>query len=43
MMGINRREFLKIAGWSALLGAGGKSAFELLAPGEAKLSCNLIP
>ncbi len=36
MMGINRREFLKIAGWSALLGAGGKSAFELLAPGEAE-------
>jgi Fe-S-cluster-containing dehydrogenase component len=36
MMAINRREFLKIAGWSALLGAGGNAAFELLAPGEAE-------
>ncbi len=33
-MGMNRREFLKIAGLSTLVGLGGKSAFELLAPGE---------
>ncbi|MDY7035343.1 MAG: 4Fe-4S dicluster domain-containing protein [Thermodesulfobacteriota bacterium] len=33
-MGINRREFLKIAGLSAIMGVGGKAAFDLLAPGE---------
>ena len=33
-MGVNRREFLKIAGLSTLAGLGGRSAFELLAPGE---------
>ncbi|MGD8385987.1 MAG: 4Fe-4S dicluster domain-containing protein [Desulfobacteraceae bacterium] len=32
-MGVNRREFLKIAGLSTLVGLGGKTAFELLAPG----------
>ena len=39
-MGVDRREFLKIAGLSGLLGLGGKTAIELLAPGkvEAKLS-----
>ena len=36
MMAMDRREFLKIAGLSALLGLGGKAAFELLAPGEAE-------
>ena len=34
MMGIDRRRFLKIAGVSAVLGLGGKAAFDLLAPGE---------
>ena len=33
-MGINRRDFLKIAGLSTIMGLGGKAAFELLAPGE---------
>ncbi|MFH1479822.1 MAG: sulfate reduction electron transfer complex DsrMKJOP subunit DsrO [Pseudomonadota bacterium] len=33
-MGMNRREFLKIAGFSALMGIGGKAVFEILAPGE---------
>ena len=32
-MGCNRRDFLKFAGLSALLGAGASSAFELLRPG----------
>jgi len=32
-MGLDRRQFLKVAGVSTLLGLGGKSAFELLAPG----------
>ena len=33
-MGVNRRDFLKIAGLSTLFGLGGKAAFDLLAPGE---------
>ncbi len=33
-MGVNRREFLKTTGLLALVGLGGKTAFELLAPGE---------
>ena len=33
-MGINRREFIRIAGLSTLIGLGGKSAWEILAPGE---------
>ena len=33
-MGVSRREFLKVAGVSALFGLGGKTAFELLAPGK---------
>ena len=37
-MGVNRREFLKIAGLSTLAGFGGNSAFELLAPGELEAS-----
>ena len=39
-MGIDRREFIRIAGLSTLLGLGGKGAFELLAPGrvEAEIS-----
>ncbi len=42
-MGINRREFLKIAGFSTLLGLGGKAAFELLAPGEIEAAIEEIP
>jgi molybdopterin-containing oxidoreductase family iron-sulfur binding subunit len=37
-MGINRRDFLKIAGLSTLVGMGGKTAFEMLAPGELEAS-----
>lgn len=37
-MGCNRREFLKIAGLSTLLGAGGNAAFELLRPGALEAS-----
>jgi len=33
-MGVNRREFLKLAGLSALAGLGANSAWELLAPGS---------
>lgn len=33
-MSINRREFIRIAGLSSLLGLGGKAAFDLLFPGE---------
>ena len=38
MMAMDRRQFLKITGWSALLGLGGKTAFQWLAPGEAEAS-----
>ncbi|MGQ9812257.1 MAG: sulfate reduction electron transfer complex DsrMKJOP subunit DsrO [Dissulfurimicrobium sp.] len=37
-MSMDRREFIKIAGLSALLGIGGKGAFELLRPGELDAS-----
>jgi Fe-S-cluster-containing dehydrogenase component len=33
-MGISRREFIRIAGLSSLLGLGGKAAWELLSPGQ---------
>ncbi len=33
-MGINRREFIRLAGLSTLLGLGGRAAWELLCPGE---------
>jgi Fe-S-cluster-containing dehydrogenase component len=33
-MGINRREFLRIAGIASLWGLGGKTAFEILKPGD---------
>ena len=36
MMAMDRRQFLKITGLSALLGLGGKTAFQWLAPGEAE-------
>jgi Fe-S-cluster-containing dehydrogenase component len=42
-MGMNRREFLKIAGISTLLGLGGKAAFELLAPGEIEAALEEVP
>lgn len=35
-MGIDRRDFIKLAGLSTLLGLGGKSAFELLRPGQVE-------
>lgn len=37
-MGVDRREFLKIAGLSTLLGLGGKGAFEVLSGKEAEAS-----
>ena len=43
MMALDRREFLKIAGLSTLLGLGGKAAFELLTPGELEASTNALP
>jgi molybdopterin-containing oxidoreductase family iron-sulfur binding subunit len=42
-MAMDRREFLKIAGYAALLGMGGKGAFELLAPGEAEAQLQSVP
>jgi Fe-S-cluster-containing dehydrogenase component len=42
-MGINRRDFLKIAGLSTLLGVGGKAAFELLVPGSLEARIDPIP
>ncbi|MCP4666337.1 MAG: 4Fe-4S dicluster domain-containing protein [Deltaproteobacteria bacterium] len=42
-MAVDRREFLKIAGLSTLLGLGGKAAFELLAPGEIEASTHALP
>ena len=42
-MGINRREFLKIAGLSTIMGFGGKSAFDLLAPGDLNASLIDVP
>jgi molybdopterin-containing oxidoreductase family iron-sulfur binding subunit len=42
-MGINRREFLKVAGISTLIGLGGKAAFELLAPGEIEAALEEVP
>jgi len=35
-MDLNRRDFLKISGVAALFGLGGKTAIELLAPGEVE-------
>jgi len=43
MMGMDRRKFLKIAGLSAMMGLGGKAAFELLAPGELEASLKELP
>lgn len=37
-MGISRREFLKVAGLSAVMAASGKAGFELLRPGQVEAS-----
>jgi len=42
-MSLDRREFLKLAGLSALLGMGGKAAFELVAPGELEAATEAVP
>jgi len=42
-MGVNRREFLKIAGISTLFGLGGKAAIEVLAPGELEARTEALP
>jgi molybdopterin-containing oxidoreductase family iron-sulfur binding subunit len=42
-MGMDRRRFLKVAGLSAMMGLGGKAAFELLAPGELEASLKDVP
>lgn len=42
-MGMNRREFLKLAGISTLLGLGGRCAFELLLPGEIDAAVSEVP
>jgi len=42
-MGIDRREFIRIAGLSTLLGLGGKGAFELLRPGQVEASLQAEP
>jgi len=41
-MGVDRRQFLKIASLSTLLGIGGKAVFELLAPGELEAAVPLM-
>jgi len=42
-MGVDRREFLKIAGYAALFGLGGKAAIDILAPGSWKPQCRASP
>lgn len=42
-MGVSRREFLKIAGLSTLLGMGGKAAIDILAPGELEARSDMLP
>ena len=42
-MGVDRREFLKIAGYAALFGLGGKAAIDILAPGELEAAMEGIP
>ena len=42
-MGVDRRDFLKIAGISALLGLGGKTAIDFLAPGDLEASMDAVP
>jgi molybdopterin-containing oxidoreductase family iron-sulfur binding subunit len=42
-MGIKRRDFLRLAGLSTLIGLGGKTAFEWLAPGQVEASIKEAP
>jgi len=42
-MAMDRRKFLKIAGLSAALGLGGKTALDLLTPGEVEASFEKAP
>ena len=42
-MGLDRRQFLKIAGLSTLLGLGGKAAIQILAPGEVNATMEAPP
>ncbi len=42
-MGVDRREFLKIAGMAALFGLGGKAAIDIFAPAELEASMEGIP
>ena len=42
-MGLNRRDFLKIAGISGLMGLGGKAALEVLRPGELEAALPKAP
>jgi molybdopterin-containing oxidoreductase family iron-sulfur binding subunit len=42
-MGINRREFLRLAGLSTIIGLGGKAAFDLLFPGELEAQLLAAP
>ena len=42
-MGIDRREFIRLSGLAALLGLGGKGAFELLRPGQVEASMAAKP
>ena len=41
-MGMDRRSFLKVAGLSTLLAAGGKAAVDILAPGDLEASMKLM-
>jgi hypothetical protein len=43
-MGINRREFIRIAGLSTLFGLGGaKAAWEILRPGQVEAALQASP
>ena len=42
-MGVDRRDFLKIAGVAALFGLGGKAAMDILAPGELEAATEGVP
>src|SRR3974377_1747301 len=42
-MGIDRRQFIKIAGLSTLFGLGGKIGWELLKPGQVEASLASLP
>ena len=42
-MGIDRRDFIKLAGLSTLMGLGGKSAFEMLRPGQVEAAMEAEP